>query len=104
MIEAAGLLCTALAMMHCTLAKCHIVHALAHHSLWANSGDDVQTEREKASAVDMHTTFQQELVKLRLKSAQAYYKVLTDGQVGNSSSSRRVCVALTLFVTTCVWH
>lgn len=41
----------------------------------------LQTEREKANAVDMHTTFQQELVRLRLKTAQAYYKVLTDGQV-----------------------
>ena len=29
----------------------------------------------------MHTTFQQELVKLRLATAKAYMKVLTDGQV-----------------------
>lgn len=41
----------------------------------------MQTEREKANAVDMHTTFQQELLKLRLNTAKAYYKVLTDGQV-----------------------
>ena len=41
----------------------------------------MQTEREKANAVDMHITFQQELVKLRLNTAKAYYKVLTDGQV-----------------------
>ena len=41
----------------------------------------LQTERERANAVDMHTTFQQELVKLRLNTAKAYYKVLTDGQV-----------------------
>ena len=41
----------------------------------------MQTEREKANAVDMHTTFQQELVKLRLATAKAYLQVLTDGQV-----------------------
>lgn len=44
----------------------------------------MQTEREKANAVDMHTTFQQDLVKLRLATAKAYMKVLTDGQVGCS--------------------
>jgi len=31
--------------------------------------------------VDMHTTFQQELAKLRLATAKAYMKVMTDGQV-----------------------
>lgn len=41
----------------------------------------MQTEREQANAVHMHTTFQQELLKLRLNTAKAYYKVLTDGQV-----------------------
>lgn len=41
----------------------------------------MQTEHEKGNAVDMHTTFQQELVKLRLATAKAYMKVLTDGQV-----------------------
>lgn len=41
----------------------------------------MQTEREKANAVDMHTTFQQDLVRLRLATAKAYMKVLTDGQV-----------------------
>ena len=41
----------------------------------------VQTEHEKANAVDMHTNFQQDLVKLRLATAKAYMKVLTDGQV-----------------------
>ncbi len=45
----------------------------------------MQTEREKANAVDMHTTFQQELVKLRLATAKAYMKVLTDGQVSPSA-------------------
>ena len=41
----------------------------------------MQTEREKTNAVDMHTTFQEDLVKLRLATAKAYMKVLTDGQV-----------------------
>jgi len=41
----------------------------------------LQTEREKRNAVDMHTTFQQELAKLRLATAKAYMKVMTDGQV-----------------------
>ncbi|KAL3141002.1 Bardet-Biedl syndrome 1 protein, variant 2 [Trebouxia sp. C0010 RCD-2024] len=45
-----------------------------------------QTEREKANAVDMHTTFQQELVKLRLATAKAYLQVLTDGQGATSAS------------------
>ena len=47
----------------------------------------LQTEREKANAVDMHTTFQQELVKLRLATAKAYMQVLTDGQVLANSSN-----------------
>ena len=52
-----------------------------------------QTEREKANAVDMHTTFQQELVKLRLATAKAYMKVMTDGQV---SLPRYICACLLL--------
>ena len=40
-----------------------------------------QTEREKANAVEMHNTFQQELMKLRLMTAKAYVKVMGDGQV-----------------------
>lgn len=53
----------------------------------------MQTEREKANAVDMHTTFQQELVKLRLATAKAYMKVMTDGQV---SLPHSICACVLL--------
>jgi Bardet-Biedl syndrome 1 protein len=39
-----------------------------------------QTEREKMYATEMHRTFQRDLCKLRLTTARAYVKVLTDGQ------------------------
>ena len=39
-----------------------------------------QTQRERDSAVDMHRIFQRDLCKLRLSTARAYVKVLTDGQ------------------------
>lgn len=55
----------------------------------------MQTEREKANAVDMHTTFQQELVKLRLATAKAYLQVLTDGQVW---------LYLTQDTMVCMWY
>jgi len=42
--------------------------------------------------VDMHTTFQQELVKLRLATAKAYMKVMTDGQV--SLPHKSACLLL----------
>lgn len=40
-----------------------------------------QTQRERDCASDMHRTFQRDLAKLRLTTARAYVKVLTDGQV-----------------------
>ncbi|KAK9812788.1 hypothetical protein WJX72_003736 [[Myrmecia] bisecta] len=46
-----------------------------------------QTERERANAVEMHTAFQQQLLKLRLLTARSYVKVLTDGQGSISHSS-----------------
>lgn len=39
-----------------------------------------QTEREKMYSTEMHRTFQRDLCKLRLTTARAYVKVLTDGQ------------------------
>jgi len=39
-----------------------------------------QTQREREQAVDMHRIFQRDLCKLRLSTARAYVKVLTDGQ------------------------
>lgn len=39
-----------------------------------------QTEREKEHATEMHRIFQKELCKLRLSTAKAFVKVLTDGQ------------------------
>jgi hypothetical protein len=40
-----------------------------------------QTQREREQALDMHRIFQRDLAKLRLTSARAYVKILTDGQV-----------------------
>lgn len=39
-----------------------------------------QTQREREHAVDMHRVFQRDLVKMRLETARALVKVLTDGQ------------------------
>mmetsp|Transcript_36995 Transcript_36995/g.44743 ORF Transcript_36995/g.44743 Transcript_36995/m.44743 type:complete len:613 (+) Transcript_36995:397-2235(+) len=39
-----------------------------------------QTQREREQAIDMHRIFQRDLCKLRLSTARAYVKVLTDGQ------------------------
>lgn len=39
-----------------------------------------QTQREREQGVDMHRIFQRDLCKLRLSTARAYVKVLTDGQ------------------------
>jgi Bardet-Biedl syndrome 1 protein len=39
-----------------------------------------QTEREKDHGTDMHRVFQKELCKLRLTTAKAFVKILTDGQ------------------------
>ena len=38
-----------------------------------------QTERERKEATEMHRVFQRDLCKLRLSTARAYVKVLTDG-------------------------
>lgn len=40
-----------------------------------------QTQREREQATEMHRVFQRDLCKLRLSTARAYVKVLTDGQV-----------------------
>lgn len=40
-----------------------------------------QTQREREQAADMHRMFQRDLAKLRLTTARAYVKILTDGQV-----------------------
>jgi len=39
-----------------------------------------QTQREREQAIDMHRIFQRDLCKLRLSTARAYVRVLTDGQ------------------------
>mmetsp|Transcript_16762 Transcript_16762/g.42090 ORF Transcript_16762/g.42090 Transcript_16762/m.42090 type:complete len:590 (-) Transcript_16762:163-1932(-) len=39
-----------------------------------------QTQREREQCVEMHRIFQRDLCKLRLSTARAYVKVLTDGQ------------------------
>ena len=39
-----------------------------------------QTEREKQFGIEMHRVFQRDLCKLRLQTARAYVKILTDGQ------------------------
>eukprot|EP00727_Mastigamoeba_balamuthi_P012559 m51a1_g7926 hypothetical protein (555) ;mRNA; f:39757-42289 len=39
-----------------------------------------QTQREREHAADMHTAFQRELYRLRLNTARAYVKVMTDQQ------------------------
>lgn len=39
-----------------------------------------QQEREREQAVDLHRIFQRDLCKLRLSTARAYVRVLTDGQ------------------------
>ena len=40
-----------------------------------------QTQREREQAVDMHRIFQRDLCKLRLSTARAYVRVLTDNTV-----------------------
>jgi hypothetical protein len=53
-----------------------------------------QTQREREQAADMHRIFQRDLARLRLTTARAYVKILTDGQVcvrkgGTMSESRK---------------
>jgi len=57
-----------------------------------------QTQREREQAVDMHRVFQRDLCKLRLMTARAYVKVLTDGQ-GSSSTSIAPSVQVSLTAT-----
>ncbi len=40
-----------------------------------------QTQREREQASDMHRAFQRDLARMRLTTARAYVKILTDGQV-----------------------
>eukprot|EP00164_Ancoracysta_twista_P002068 GFYU01002724.1.p1 GENE.GFYU01002724.1~~GFYU01002724.1.p1 ORF type:complete len:595 (-),score=154.58 GFYU01002724.1:156-1940(-) len=47
-----------------------------------------QTERERDQATEMHRIFQRDLCKLRLTTARAYVKVITDGQGPISYTSR----------------
>jgi len=56
-----------------------------------------QTQREREQATDMHRIFQRDLSKLRLASAQAYVKLITDGN-GLMSHSRSASVRLTVQV------
>lgn len=56
-----------------------------------------QTEREKQFGVDMHRVFQRDLCKLRLHTARAYVKMLTDGK-GAVSYNTSTSVRLTAHV------
>ncbi|KAG2484587.1 hypothetical protein HYH03_016628 [Edaphochlamys debaryana] len=59
-----------------------------------------QTQREREQASDMHRTFQRDLAKLRLATARAYVKVLTDGQGAAAfSTSSNTSLSLSLSVT-----
>ena len=46
-----------------------------------------QTQREREQATEMHRIFQRDLCKLRLSTARAYVKMITDGQGPMSYSS-----------------
>jgi Bardet-Biedl syndrome 1 protein len=46
-----------------------------------------QTQRERDQATEMHRLFQRDLCKLRLNTARAYVKIITDGQGPMSYSS-----------------
>jgi Bardet-Biedl syndrome 1 protein len=46
-----------------------------------------QTQREREQATEMHRAFQRDLCKLRLSTARAYVKMITDGQGPMSYSS-----------------
>mmetsp|Transcript_1658 Transcript_1658/g.4843 ORF Transcript_1658/g.4843 Transcript_1658/m.4843 type:complete len:552 (+) Transcript_1658:21-1676(+) len=50
-----------------------------------------QTQRERDQATEMHRIFQRDLCKLRLNTARAYVKVLTDGQVRRGAGTRKRC-------------
>jgi Bardet-Biedl syndrome 1 protein len=55
------------------------------------------TKREKDFGVDMHRVFQRDLCKLRLQTARAYTKILTDGQ-GTQSHFSQTSIRLTAHV------
>lgn len=44
-----------------------------------------QTQREREKAADIHRAFQRDLCKLRLTTARAYVKTLTDGLMSSTS-------------------
>ena len=46
-----------------------------------------QTQREREQATEMHRVFQRDLCKLRLNTARAYFKIISDGQGPMSFSS-----------------
>ena len=46
-----------------------------------------QTQREREQATEMHRVFQRDLCKLRLNTARAYVKIISDGQGPMSFSS-----------------
>ena len=53
-----------------------------------------QTQREREQAVDMHRIFQRDLCKLRLSTARAYVKIISDGH-GPMSFSQGSSLRLT---------
>ena len=63
-----------------------------------------QTQREREQAIDMHTAFQRDLCKLRLHTARAYMKVLSDGHAPMTMGSPRdssTSASLTLNASVC---
>jgi len=52
-----------------------------------------QTQREREQATEMHRVFQRDLCKLRLSTARAYVKIITDGQGPMSYSAGSQAVA-----------
>eukprot|EP00662_Eupelagonemidae_sp_cell21_P026664 gene26664-65942_t len=48
--------------------------------LYSDGRLETQTQREKDFGIEMHRVFQRDLCKLRLQTARAYVKILTDGQ------------------------
>lgn len=55
-----------------------------------------QTQREREQAADMHRIFQRDLAKLRLTTARAYVKILTDGQGAVAFTSSTASLSMTL--------
>lgn len=49
-----------------------------------------QTKRERDFCIDMHRTFQRDLCKLRLQTARAYVKILTDNNSSLAATSGNV--------------